>query len=153
MTPMRLPATVLLVLVALLAAGCGGGSKTLTHDEFVTKADDVCRDSQAEIRKLQPPTNNQEAAAYFTREYDIQEASLAKLRKLEPPPKDAKKVKELVGHFHKVDLAVKEAASALGRQNKKDFDAARGHAAVAITRASAAAGDLGLKVCGKLASS
>jgi Tfp pilus assembly protein PilP len=145
---MRLPAIIPLVLLALLA-GCGG-QKALSHKDFVKQADALCKTTQQQLRKLPPPSDNREAAAYLTREYDIQKKTLDKMRKLKPQKQDQQRVDALLQKFDRVNVIIKAAASALGRNDKQEFQAASDKAKIAVTDAGAAAADFGLQVCGTI---
>jgi hypothetical protein len=134
------------VLLALLAAGCGSGR--LSHNEFVSRADQICARSQDAIRKLQPPTTSSQAAAYLRKQLKIEQQALASIRRLKAPESDKRKVNELLQEFDRLDQLAAQAANALDQKNQKNFIKARAAAAEALLKVNGAAQGLGLNRCG-----
>jgi hypothetical protein len=66
-------------------AGCGGGSDSLSADDFRSQADAVCADSEREIDALTDPTSNDQVLAYLRAALPVQQAQLDRLRELDPP--------------------------------------------------------------------
>jgi hypothetical protein len=83
---------VLLGVVVLAVAGCGGGgSKTLSKADLAKQAGDICAKANKDISAVKPPTNLQDAnaaAAYFAKVVPIGEAAMKKLEGLKPPADD-----------------------------------------------------------------
>ncbi len=82
--PLAAGAAALVAAVAL--AGCGGGgSDSLSADEFRSQADAICADANAKTDALGEPTSAATFLPYLRAGLPIQEAQLGKLEALKPP--------------------------------------------------------------------
>jgi soluble cytochrome b562 len=68
-----------------LIAGCGGGSDSLSAEEFRSQADAVCADAERQIDDLTEPRSGEQVLAFLRAGLPIQEAQLERLREIEPP--------------------------------------------------------------------
>jgi hypothetical protein len=76
-----------IAVLALLAAGCGGGGR-LSHSAFVKRVNELCKTSIAEAKKVEKPTSISELPAYLEHLRPIQARFLDQARKLRPPTRD-----------------------------------------------------------------
>lgn len=76
-----------LVAIAATAfiAGCGGGSDSLSAEEFRSQADAVCADSERQIDALTEPSSGEQVLTFLRAGLPIQQAQLDRLRELDPP--------------------------------------------------------------------
>jgi hypothetical protein len=72
-------------IVALLAEGCGSGSKPLTKDEFIAKAARTCRSANAAAANLPTAKNAEEADHVMPKALVIEKRTDSQLHQLEPP--------------------------------------------------------------------
>jgi hypothetical protein len=101
-------------LVVLLVAACGGGGGRLSHGEFVNRADALCRQSVAELKKLQNPVSIPQLVTYLKKARPIQRHFLDEARKLKPPVKDEPDWKralalddKVLGYYDEMSAAAK----------------------------------------------
>ena len=90
-------AAVALVLVtAVLLAGCGG-TKTLSHQALVTKANQACQQADSAVSRLGAPTASLSAlTGYATKVLPISEQLVTKLTALKPSSSDQTSFNKLV---------------------------------------------------------
>jgi hypothetical protein len=71
---------------AALIAGCGGGSDSLSADEFRERADAICADADRELDPLEPASNSSEDfVTFLTSGLQIQQSQIDRLKDLDPP--------------------------------------------------------------------
>jgi hypothetical protein len=73
------------VALALAAAGCGGGSKTLSKEEYGAKLNKICADLNAKNKEIGEPSSLGEVAAKGDRLLAEFDKAIAKAKKLKPP--------------------------------------------------------------------
>lgn len=81
---MRIVALAALLAAALTLAGCSGGAKRLTKDEYARQADAVCREFQTKIEALGEPKSLADIVRLADRALPILEDGLGRLRRLRP---------------------------------------------------------------------
>ena len=136
--------------VAALIAGCGGGSDSLSADEFRTRADAICADYNAKADALTDPSSPAEYLPSLKEIVPLQTAQLAKLKALKPPS-------ELEGTFNEAIAILDEQKGILdsavtrlegGEDPQTVLTAIATKAGDLGDQADTKAKDLGLKVCG-----
>lgn len=70
---------------AILIAGCGGGSDSLSAEELRSQADAVCAATDEATDAIAAPTSNEEILPFLIATRDAQTGSVADLKELEPP--------------------------------------------------------------------
>jgi hypothetical protein len=70
---------------AILIAGCGGGSDSLSAEELRTQADAICADADARTDAIADPTSEEELVPAYTELLSIQRDSISRLKELSPP--------------------------------------------------------------------
>lgn len=70
---------------AILIAGCGGGSDTLSAEELRTQADAVCAEADRRTEAIDEPASEADLVSAYTQLLDIQNDSIAKLKELKAP--------------------------------------------------------------------
>jgi hypothetical protein len=141
------------VIVACAAAvlgGCSGngdGDDRLSREEYVRRADAVCREYDKRLNELGQPSSIEELAALADEALPVAEEGVGKLRELEPPESLERRVGEwLERNDRNVDLieALRDAARA-GEETRVQELAAE--AADNETAADRLARRIGLKDC------
>ena len=76
-----------LAAVAVAAAGCGGGGggERLSRQEFVARADGICRKYEARLDALGQPTNVEELRSFADKAIPIARDGREELGEVEPP--------------------------------------------------------------------
>ncbi len=74
------------LVVVALAPACDGGP---TKQEYIARADAICREVNRRTAGLNRPRNKQEFVEYASRAKLETEKALSRLRELEPPQEDA----------------------------------------------------------------
>jgi hypothetical protein len=134
--------------LAVLAAGCGGGGgERLSRDDYVAKADAICREVTKKRQTLPIPTSIAGIPRYVDRALPLLDNARSDLRALRPPPDLEEEVTSWLD-------AIGEERDALSdlRGAAKDRNAAKvraiGSRGVAIEqRARARARAIGLVAC------
>ena len=138
------------VAVALIAAGCGsddgGGddsSPELTKEEFITQADAICADGEAELTAAaeeqfgsatEPPSQKEQEEFISTTVADNLQSQLDQIRELNAPDADEEQLNEILDSLQSlIDRARDEPAAVLAGEE---------------TGASELAGEYGLTSCG-----
>jgi hypothetical protein len=131
-------------------AGCGGGSDSLSAEEFRTQADAVCADTDRQIDELTEPTSGDQVLAFLRAGLPIQEAQLAKLRELEPPEELKADFDSAMGLLEQQTTAIDAAADRI--EGGEDAEAVLTEVNDQISglgdQADEKAQTLGLTVCG-----
>ena len=137
--------------VVALIAGCGGGgSDTLSAEEFRTQADAICQDYNTQAAAIGDPESPSEFSAKLKEIVPLQAAQLAKLEALKPPS-------ELEGTFNEaLALLTKQQATLTSAQERIDGGEDPTAVITDISAEASATGDeadqkakdLGLPVCG-----
>ncbi len=70
---------------AALIAGCGGGSGSLSADEFREQADAICADADERLETLTEPTAAGEILPFLRAGLPIQAEELGRIEELDPP--------------------------------------------------------------------
>jgi hypothetical protein len=72
------------VVVVVIVAGCGGG-KSLSKEEYASRADAVCAKYNEQIKALKDPSNLSELADVADKTLPILDNAINDLKKLKPP--------------------------------------------------------------------
>ena len=140
--------------VALGLAACGG-SKSLSHDDLVKKADAICTDGNTEIAKITAPTDLSDAtvaAPYLTKLTAVTSKQGKKLHDLKAGGDDKDKYATFLDKFDAAETQLEKirdkakAKDASGLADLQAFQAKYG------TPSDKAADAVGLKVCGSSSS-
>jgi hypothetical protein len=147
---------VLALACAAGAAGCGGSSR-LTKQQFITRADAICTNTQTQLAKLVFPTGNpstaspaqlKQVASVLDQALALQKQQIADLKKLKPP-------KDFAGSFSdsldELSEGMEHATDAADAARNGDGAAVSTSLAAAQSKATEAnerAKVYGLKVCG-----
>jgi hypothetical protein len=70
---------------AILIAGCGGGSDSLSAEELRTQADAICAEADERTDAIAEPTSEEDLVTAYTELLSIQNDSIARLKELAPP--------------------------------------------------------------------
>jgi hypothetical protein len=139
-----------LAAAATLVAGCGDGS--LSHGDFVKKADAICAAYRNGTKGSSAPRTYVEIVAFVQKTLPLYEAALRRLEALKPPSGDADAVRAWLAADRAVARATRDLGDAGERRSYPGVTAAFGRAELASSRARRAASGLGMKVCGVLVS-
>ncbi|HJZ36295.1 MAG TPA: hypothetical protein VJ204_08480 [Solirubrobacterales bacterium] len=158
------------LVVAVLAAGCGGGSSSstgdgdearLSHTEWVSQADAICsvdheanasRESEFEALVEGGLTNakvREEAAELIRGAVPSVETEFKGIRALRPASADEAEVTRVVGGLERTAQLDEKLAEALETGSVHELEAVIAQVAANGSRLEALAGELGTKVCGK----
>jgi hypothetical protein len=145
----RVLALAALAVVAALAAGCGGGGgDRLTKEDYIAKADAICKSANEKLDALPAPESLEDVASLADDAIAIQEDALSQLRDLKPPEADEARLNEaydLLGQQVEIGRQIAQAA--------KDGDEAKvqellGQIDPVNEQADQIAQDYGLAECG-----
>jgi hypothetical protein len=135
--------------VAVVAGGCGGGGKALSHDEFVRQADAICADYNDRIAALGTPQGLGDLVSFAQKGNAIATEDVDRFAKLKPPKADAAAAADFVAAGRSVidQLGKLEAAGRKSDLGAVQKIAAQGRANAERSRLIAKR--LGLTECAK----
>jgi Rad3-related DNA helicase len=132
---------------ALVLGGCGGESKRLSRAEYAQKADAICADGNRRTERLPTPTNLPELAEVTEDTRNILDDAIDELRKLRPPSDEENLAKQWLAQLEQLtdDLAeIRDGARANDRDAIRTVaERTQSH----NNRANELATTLGMKVC------
>lgn len=145
---MRSATLVTLGLLALAAAGCGGGGeKRLTHAELVSQGNAICVSASGEIDKLGDPGSLADVARIGAKLADIRDAETAKLAALHVATEDEDGQAKLVAALQARDKTLRAVVTAAKKHDQAAATKALAAGQPLGDKASNAALDLGLLRC------
>ena len=108
---MRIGTAALLTLAVVALAGCGNGR--LSHGKYVERANAICSQYNASVRKLRRPTTVVEVEAFARRTGRLYRRALAELEALRPAKEDEATVATLLATDRRIarDVDAVEAAA------------------------------------------
>jgi hypothetical protein len=138
-----------LPVVAVAAAGCGGGPQQVSAAELVQKGDDVCRDLQGQFAEIQsqPPANAPDAADQAGRLLDVADEAQSELRDLEPPEDIRADYDHYLDTRDQVNDLLKKGEEAAKEQDGNGYGRAQEEASAGAPERQMLASGLGFKVC------
>ncbi len=143
-----------LLLVALALAGCGGsGSKRLSRQEFVTKANGVCRDYYGKLNKLGQPKSPAALGPFIDEALPLVQAELKSLRAVSPPASDQAAYDRLLAQAQREnDIGEHELKPAVDAHDAAKTQQVSQRLAAEDGKFNATATALGLSVCAQSSS-
>ncbi len=131
-------------------AGCGGGSDSLTADEFRTQADAICADYNRQSDALSDPSSPDEILPSLKEILPLQQDQLTKLKALEPPSELSGTFDEALALLDKQSAILTSAESRItaGEDPLTVIGEISDEAGPIGDEADTKAKDLGLTVCG-----
>lgn len=137
------------IVVAVMLAATACADEGLSKEEFIERADAICRESEEQTEEIEPPRTPEELAGFVDEAERITGDLLRKLRDLEAPEEDRQeidallnKIQEALGHLPEIGRAAEEESAErikqLGRE-LRDVSA----------EANEMARDYGFEVCGR----
>jgi hypothetical protein len=143
-----LPAVVLGVLV-VLAAGCGGGKKTpqLTKAQYAAALDKLCSSANNQVAALGLTTSMQTWKQNGQKAAKIADQTVKGFEALTPPDSLADSAAKYEKASEDIAAAVRDAADAAKNGDVKKFDDAISRQQNAGTQARTEASDIGAKTC------
>jgi hypothetical protein len=145
------PAALALVgLMAIVLAACGGDGKKLPAQEYISKADAICKRENA---KRPRPARGQATAQDAERAADFRESLRKKLGELKPPSALANKVAQYDALTKQIVSGVRNEGKLLGRKDFRGTLRSELEVSQLVNRRSKLATQIGFKVCSQLAGS
>jgi hypothetical protein len=135
--------------LALAAAGCGGGR--LSHGDYVKKADGICKAYNEQAPALASPRSYDAIVRWGQRALPLYAGALRDLSKLQPPDSDEQQARVWLAADRKVQLAIRDLVAAAQKRDFATVSAAASRAQLAGSESRRAAQELGLEVCGTIA--
>ena len=133
---------------AILATGCGGGDDGPGREDFITRADDVCRGVDRAIAELKPPTTPKELAAQVERLVGVSDDALRRFRALDAPEDLRGQVRDYIGALERQTAVARQTQAAASEANRPDLERLAAQTAELNARSDRIAADIGFRVCG-----
>ncbi len=122
----------------------------MTKRQFISRADDICREGNAAVEELGQPTTTEELTTYVARVEEISSEALSEIAKLEPPKADAEEVQNAIAKLQSALDLLNEYQQADASGNKMESLVALQQANSAALEAQSFAEGYGFKECGKV---
>jgi hypothetical protein len=152
----RFRASILLVALAVLLAGCGEGAERLSKAEFIEQWDSIChtyndrRDRILEDLPAEPTVENLPQFADVLRKLaPVVREGIAELKKVRPPEADQAVVESILADVEESADRLDDAADAAESGDLETFVAAAQSLAESNQRVKRAVADYGLQECGR----
>ena len=137
---------VLVVVIAGLAAGCGGSGR-LSKADYVKQADAICTKYNAKLKALARPTSISALPAYVDKALPLARKGDDELRALEPPKDEEQSAKEWLDQNDSVVGSMERLRDAAKKGDRAGIQTALNEASSANQTANRLARQLGLRVC------
>jgi hypothetical protein len=137
-------------ILALEAAGCGGGGKQqVSAAELVQKGDQICRDEQTKFKQIQahPLANASEAADQTKELIQVSESANSGLGDLEPPEAQRAPLESYLSARDRAIDQMKAGQDAAENQDSKAYAAAQAAVVHSAPQRKKLAVSLGFRVC------
>jgi hypothetical protein len=131
-----------------LLAGCGGG--TLSHADYVKRADAICSAFRTGATALPRPRSYAQVVAYADKNLPLYEAALRKLEALKPPKQDTQQARLWLAADRRIATALRALGEAGLQRNFPAVTAATAKLQLAGLESSRSANALGFRVCGRI---
>jgi hypothetical protein len=154
--------SVLVVVVPLVGAACGGdsGDSRLRTERWIEHADEICEDENDALAELEPPAVDpfdealtaaqlDEIATYLERSLAIQNDMTGRLDDLGLPANDADEIEDVLEQRERGQAAVETAIVAARNGDGERFVIRYGQAVNEYSKASQGAHEFGLEECGQ----
>lgn len=145
--------TARIVVTLAVSAGlvaCGGGG--LAKEEYIARADEICRASDRETEDLEVPRGVTETREFLEEAESITRRTLERLRELEPPEEDEARIEEMLTKVERAVDLLPQLGQALAQQDTQEGQADARQIATEIQEASSEAQEIarayGFKECG-----
>jgi hypothetical protein len=137
-----------IMIFALAAAGCGGGSASrLSEEEFRQQANTICDEFEQKISDLDPPTSPDRIPDYVDQVIPLIEQGLAELRQLTPPEELEADYDAMLDETAKAIPAARALGEAAADQDAAAVQDAIAQAQQADEASNRIASELGLDSC------
>jgi hypothetical protein len=134
------------VVIAALAAGCGGSGR-LSKADYAKRADAICTKYNAKLKALARPTSISGLPAYVDQALPLARKGDDELRALKPPKGEAKTAKEWLDQSDSVVGSMERLRDAAKKGDRTGIQTALNEASSANRTANRLARQLGLSVC------
>jgi hypothetical protein len=152
----RFRTPILLVALAILLAGCGGGAEQLSKAEFIERWDSICqtlndrRDTILEDLPAEPNVENLPHFADPLRELArVAREGIAELKEVQPPESDQAVIDGILADVEENAGSLEDAAAAAESGDLEAFVAAAQSLAESNQRVKQADADYGFQECGQ----
>jgi hypothetical protein len=135
--------------LALAAAGCGGGR--LSHGDYLKKADRICEAYSAQAPAPASPRSYDAIVRWGEKALPLYAGALHDLARLRPPERDEQPVRVWLAADREVQRALRDLVAAAQKRDFATVSAAASRAQLAGSESRRAAHELGLEVCGTIA--
>lgn len=141
------------IVVVGLIGGLGVAACTddrLSKPEFIARADDICRTTNARVMDLGRPRNAAEFEEFVTEGEDLSEEMISGLEELDPPEADEEEIDAMIDRIEEATSLLPELREAA---RERDFAAVQEtveEIQVLASRTEEFAADYGFEECGRL---
>jgi hypothetical protein len=137
------------VLLIAVSAGCGGGSKALSRQEYASKADAICGKYNEQVKALSHPANLADLAKVTDKALPILDHAIGALHKLKPPKDEEKIVGQWLGQIDNLKADLTEIRDKAKANDELGVKAVLPKAQDHNKRSTELATELGMTVCNK----
>jgi Tfp pilus assembly protein PilP len=137
---------VLVLVVLVLVAGCGGGDR-LSREAFVSEAEAICDDFDQRVNAVDEPQNADDVERYVNEVRPVVEDGINELKELQPPGEFEEQWNELVAKNEESLEALDDLAQAAADRDEARFEEVTEDASRRDEESDRIAQGLGLQKC------
>lgn len=135
-------------LAALAFAACGGDD-TLSKEEYIERADEICEDIDRQIRELGEPEDPEAFEELVEEGTEITNNGLERLRELEPPEEDRDQINRMLNKIEEAVELLPEIQEALEDRDVEELQRLQTQVQAAANEAQEIAEDYGFEQCAR----
>ena len=153
-----------MLLVAVILAGCGVGSGSLSKEEYLAKGDAICADGQVEAGELARRAQEIQAQSgtltdselvdrasdLWSDQIEVMERYRGRLGDLDPPDGDEAQTDELLASLDEGIETARDIKATLDEDERLSQELVQAYAAI-VARGNTLARAYGFQVCGRSA--
>jgi hypothetical protein len=137
----------LVTVAVVVLAGCGGGGKQLTRQEYASKADSICTKYNQQVKAIQNPANLKDLADVADKTIPILDNAIHDLRKLKPPTDEEKVAQQWLSQVEGLKSDLSEIRDKAKENDLQGVQAVVPRAQDHNSRSNELATELGMSVC------
>lgn len=137
------------IVAALSLVVLGACSQGLSKEEFISQADEICREADAKTQELEAPRSPEALKGFVEQAQAITADLLADLRDLEPPDGDSEVIQEMTGKIESTMELLPDIQAAAEQHNLPEIQRLATELKEQAAEANRIAQDYGLKECGR----
>lgn len=131
-----------------LTGACGGGDETLSKEDFIEQADEICAELDSKVDEMEAPESPADLEASVEELEAITDEGIRGLRALSPPEEDADTIATMLDRIERTVRLLPDLAQAGKADDVDEMERLSAEIQSAANEASEIARDYGFERCG-----